>query len=55
MADILVKEYGLKADERVVIFWMKEVPKRGWARYRLPFRKVYSGRLVDMEFHPNRK
>ena len=42
---ILMYEYGLSPDDKIVVFWMKEVPKRGWRHYRLPFKKVYSGTL----------
>ena len=48
MASILEKEYGLNPEEKIVIFWMKEVQKPGWPRYRLPFKKVYSGPMKDM-------
>lgn len=52
IADILVKEYGLSPDEKVVVFWMKEISLPHFNRYRLPFKKVYSG-LVN-EFKPIR-
>jgi len=45
MAEILVKEYGLKPDEKIVVFWTKEVRLPHFNRYRLKFRKVYSGRI----------
>jgi hypothetical protein len=48
MASILEKEYGLNPGEKIVVFWMKEVPKPGWPRYRLPFKKVYSGPMKDI-------
>ena len=43
MPEILQKEYGLNPDEKIVVFWMKAVPKPGWSYWRLPFKKVYSG------------
>lgn len=46
--DILVKEYGLKPDEKIVVFWMKEVNLPHYNRYRVKFRKVYSGVLIEM-------
>lgn len=40
---ILVKEYGLEPDEKIVVFFMKEVALPHFNRYRTKFRKVYSG------------
>ena len=45
MAEILQKEYGLSPDEKIVVFWTKEVTLPHFNRYRVRFRKVYSGRL----------
>lgn len=44
---ILVKEYGLEPDEKIVVFWTKEITLPHFNRYRLKFRKVYSGKLRD--------
>lgn len=43
ISEILVKEYGLKSNEKIVVFWMKEVALPHFNRYRTKFRKVYSG------------
>lgn len=43
--EILVKEYGLKPDEKIVVFWTKEIALPHFNRYRVKFRKVYSGRV----------
>lgn len=43
MAEILIKQYGLKPDEKIVVFWTKEICLPHFNRYRLKFRKVYSG------------
>ncbi len=43
MAEILIKQYGLKPDEKIVVFWTKEINLPHFNRYRLKFRKVYSG------------
>ena len=43
MAEILVRDYGLDPDEMIVVFWTKEISLPHFARYRLKFRKVYSG------------
>lgn len=49
--DILVREYGLNLREKIVVFWTKEVSLPHFARYRLKFRKVYSGPLRDFGEH----
>lgn len=46
--EILVKEYGLSPDEKIVVFWTKEISLPHFARYRLKFRKVYSGLVRDI-------
>ena len=46
--EILVKEYGLKPDEKVVVFWTKEISLPHFNRYRLKFRRVYSGKVKDL-------
>ena len=43
--EILEYEYGLNPAEKIVVFWMKEVSLPHFRRYRLKFRKVYSGPL----------
>jgi len=54
MAEILVKEYGLKTDEKIVVFWTKEVSLPHFNRYRVKFRKVYSGSVGGLgEFAKN--
>lgn len=49
--DILVKEYGLSPDEKIVVFWMKEISLPHFNRYRLKFRKVYSGSVKEFGGH----
>ncbi len=44
---ILVEKYGLQAEEKIVVFWMKEVSLPHFNRYRTKFRKVYSGLVKD--------
>lgn len=51
MAEILVKQYGLKPDEKIVIFWTKEINLPHFNRYRLKFRKVYSGVVSRLPFY----
>lgn len=51
MKEILIKQYGLTPEDKIVIFWTKEAPRRNFPGYRLPFRKVYSGMVCG--FRPN--
>ena len=44
---ILVKQYGLRLDEKIVVFWTKEISLPHFNRYRLKFRKVFSGKVRD--------
>lgn len=41
--DILVKQYGLKFEEKIIVFSMKEISLPHFNRYRTKFRKVYYG------------
>ncbi|MBN4081349.1 hypothetical protein JYT44_03180, partial [Caldithrix abyssi] len=50
---ILVEQYGLKPDEKIVVFWTKEISLPHFNRYRLKFRKVFSGKLEKLEGHLN--
>ena len=49
--DILVKEYGLQPDEKIIVFWMKEVSLPHFNRYRTKFRKIYSGSVKEFGEH----
>ena len=51
MAEILVKEYGLSLDEKIVVFWTKEISLPHFNRYRVRFRKVYSGSLLRFQLN----
>lgn len=51
--EILVKQYGLDSNERIVVFWTKEISTPRFRRYRMNFRKVYSGRLFGLGEHLN--
>lgn len=46
---ILVEQYGLKSDEKIVVFWTKEICLPHFNRYRLKFRKVYSGSVKNLK------
>lgn len=48
MADILIKQYGLKSDEKIVVFWTKEINLPHFNQYRLKFRKVFSDQLKKL-------
>ncbi len=43
--EILIKEYGLKPEDKIVIFYMKEINLPHFKRYRTRFKKVWSGRV----------
>ena len=43
--EILQNEYGLKLSDHIIVYWMKEISLPHFNRYRLPFKKVYSGKL----------
>jgi len=59
MDKILQKEYGLKPDEKIVVFWTKEISLPHFNRYRVKFRKVFSGKVKELkgwaEKYRNRK
>ncbi len=48
MDKILVEQYGLKPDEKIVVFWTKEISLPHFNRYRLKFRKVFSGKVGEL-------
>jgi len=48
MSQILIKEYGLKPEEKIVVFWTKEIALPHFNKYRVGFRKVYSGPVKDL-------
>ena len=48
ICQILFNEYGLSPNEKVVVFWTKEISLPHFNRYRLKFRKVYSGEVRDL-------
>ena len=48
---ILVEQYGLSPDEKIVVFWMKEIALPHFNRYRTKFRKIYSGLVKDFGEH----
>ena len=45
--EILVREYGLKRDDKIVVFWMREISLPHFNRYRTRFRKVFSGSVRE--------
>lgn len=47
ISQILIKQYGLKPDEKIVVFWTKEICLPHFNRYRVRFRKIYSGSVED--------
>ena len=49
MEEILQKEYGLNPDKKIVVFWTKEVSLPHFNRYRVKFRKVFSGKVKELK------
>src|SRR4030042_4965275 len=46
--EILVQDYGLKWEEKIIVFHMKEIENcKGWRYYRTPFKKVYYGTVRE--------
>ena len=52
---ILVEQYGLKSDEKIVVFWTKEIALPHFNRYRVRFRKVFSGKVINIKTLIKRK
>jgi len=48
MAQILQEQYGLKPGDKIVVFWTKEISLPHFNRYRVRFRRVFSGKLLNM-------
>jgi len=48
---ILVEQYGLKPDEKIVVFWTKEISLPHFRRYRVKFKRIYSGPLSQFGKH----
>jgi len=46
---ILTVQYGLDCREKIVVFWTKEISLPHFKRYRLKFRKVFSGPLNQFD------
>ena len=49
IADILTREYGLAPEEKIIVFWTKEISLPHFNRYRMNFRKVYSGPVENLK------
>ena len=45
--NILVAEYGLEWQEKIIVFHVKEITKGNWENYRTPFKKIYYGTVKD--------
>jgi hypothetical protein len=48
MTDILIRQYGLKPNDKIMVFWTKEISLPHFNRYRLKFRKVYYGDVKNL-------
>jgi hypothetical protein len=49
--NILVKQYGLQPSEKIVVFWTTETSLPHFSRYRVKFKKVYSGSVEGFGEH----
>lgn len=45
--EILVREYSLKWNEKIIVFHTKKIAKGSWRNYRTPFKKVYYGTVKE--------
>ena len=43
-----IEQYGLSPDEKIVVFWTKEIALPHFNRYRVKFRRVWSGRVKEL-------
>lgn len=50
---ILVEQYGLKWDDKIIVFYMREVNLPHFRRYRTKFKKVYSGKVKEYNVKKN--
>ena len=44
---ILKQQYGLKDDDKIIVYIMREICLPHFKRYRTKFKKVFSGKLKD--------
>ena len=44
---ILIEQYGLSPEEKIVIFWTKEISLPHFNRYRVKFRRVWGGSVEE--------
>lgn len=47
--NILVEQYGLKWEDKIIVFSMREVNLPHFKRYRTKFKKVYSGTVRNLK------
>ena len=48
---ILVEQYGLDWNEKIIVFSMREVNLPHFRRYRTKFKKVYSGKVCEFRLN----
>ena len=44
---ILIEQYGLKPEDKIIIYITKTITLPNYANYRTKFKKVYHGKLKD--------
>lgn len=47
--EILVSEYALEWNDKIIIFHTKNITKGSFDNYRTPFRKIYYGTVWDLK------
>ena len=48
---ILVEQYGLKWDDKIIVYIMKQITTPKFRNYRTKFKKVFAGNLVEFGEH----
>jgi hypothetical protein len=51
--EILIKEYGLKWEDKIIAYITKEITTPKFNRYRTRFRKVFCGSLENYKIYLN--
>ena len=50
ISKILIEQYNLNPYEKIVVFWTKEINLPHFNRYRIKFKKVYSGKVIFLRY-----
>ena len=47
--EILEREYGVGKDNKIIVYWTKEISRPGFNKYRVSFKKVWSVKLSEIK------